>query len=161
MAKVINEKEFKESLSRFPTGVSVVTTISGAKLVGFTANSFTSVSLIPPMVSFCLDNQAGCMDHFSNSDVFAVSILAANQEEISKHFSSGQQNKFTNINYEIGTDTRCPLIGGAICYIECSKVHEFAGGDHTIFLGKVISTKINNNLNPLIYFAHKYFKLEQ
>ncbi|MGI4775761.1 MAG: flavin reductase family protein [Janthinobacterium lividum] len=160
MAQVVNEREFKESLGRFPTGVSVISTVFNREPFGFTANSFASVSLKPPMVSFCLDSKAGSLKAFLQSDVFAVSILAENQEELSRHFSSGKHDKFSNTNYDLGAVTNCPLIHGAICYIECTKIHEFKGGDHIIFVGEVISTDIKNDFSPLVYFSHKYCGLK-
>ncbi|MCC8369065.1 MAG: flavin reductase family protein [Rickettsia endosymbiont of Oxypoda opaca] len=160
MASTVKNDEFKNAMSRFPTGVTVITTSYNNKFFGFTANSFTSVSLTPPLVSFCLDEKAFSVDGFSNSDKFAISILAENQADISKHFSKHQLNKFLNISYTQGEYTGCPLIDEAICHVECRKVTSYNVGDHIIFIGEVINTAIKNDSNPLLYFLKSYQELK-
>jgi flavin reductase (DIM6/NTAB) family NADH-FMN oxidoreductase RutF len=160
MASKVKEDDFKKAMSHFPTGVTVITTSYDDKLFGFTANSFTSVSLKPPLVSFCLDKKSFSNHSFSNSEKFAVSILTENQIDISKHFSMHHLEKFLNIPYEIGEYTSCPLIDGAICHIECRKVTSYEAGDHLIFIGEVVNTAIKNNLKPLLYFLKSYQELK-
>ncbi|MFY9589412.1 flavin reductase family protein [Rickettsia endosymbiont of Halotydeus destructor] len=160
MVSTIKEEAFKKAMSRFPTGVTVITTSYDSKLFGFTANSFTSVSLKPSLVSFCLDEKAFSIDGFNNSDKFAVSILAENQIDISKHFSRHQSDKFLNISYTQGEYSECPLIDGATCHIECQKVTSYNAGDHIIFIGEVIHTAIKNDSNPLLYFLKSYKELK-
>ncbi len=94
MASTVNSERFKQALSTLPTGVTIITTLYNNKLFGFTADSFTSVSLLPPLVSFCLDKQAFSMSAFTSSKYFAVSILAEDQEDISRHFSKFNTDKF-------------------------------------------------------------------
>lgn len=159
MARVVDSEQFKASMGKLPTGVTVISTVLSNELFGFTANSFTSVSLKPPLVSFCLNKAAGSLEAFRKSSNFAVSVLAENQSVLAKHFSTGQSDKFHNQDYQLGSVSNCPLINGAICWIECEKVSEYNGGDHIIFIGKVIKVKINNNLKPLIYFARGYRNL--
>lgn len=156
----MNSQRFKESLSRLPTGVSIITTQYQNKLYGFTANSFTSVSLNPPLVSFCLDKSAKSMTAFRCSKIFAVSILAENQESLSRHFAKGSDHKFLSVDYQIGQLSKCPLINGAICWIECEITYQHEGGDHIIFIGEVKVSTINNNSNPLVYFAHQYRQIK-
>ncbi|WPY01371.1 Flavin reductase family domain protein [Candidatus Trichorickettsia mobilis] len=143
-----------------PTGITVVSTNYERQLLGFTANSFTSVSLSPPLILFCLNKNAGSIAAFQSSSVFAISILAANQVEISKHFSTSQPNKFSSINYQIGKITSCPLIIDAVCWVECKKYQEYEGGDHLIFVGEVLNTTINNDRQPLVYFSRNYRELK-
>nr|WP_253308092.1 flavin reductase family protein [Rickettsia endosymbiont of Ceutorhynchus assimilis] len=160
MASTVKNDEFKNAMSRFPTGVTVITTSYNNELFGFTANSFTSVSLTPPLVSFCLDEKAFSIGGFSNSDKFAVSILAEDQSDLSKHFSKHNLDKFLNISYELGQYTACPLINGAICHIECRKVASYKAGNHIIFIGEVINTAIKHNSKPLLYFLKSYQELK-
>lgn len=156
----MNSTDYKEALGKLPTGISIITTKFNDQLFGFTASSFTSLSLNPPLILFCLSKKAGSINAFRQNEKFAISILAENQLAISKHFSSVKQDKFTHIAYQLGIYSNSPLIIDAVCWIECDKVQEYEGGDHIIFVGEVKSTCINNNLNPLIYFARNYRQLE-
>lgn len=152
--------EYKAAVGKYPTGVTVVTTIQDKTKYGFTANSFTSVSLEPPIVSFCLSRKAGSFNAFQNSDNFAISILAADQENISNHFASKAVNKFAEINHYCGYRSNCPIIEGAVSYIECKKLNMIEAGDHTIFLGEVLAVKICNDKQPLLYFARGYHAID-
>lgn len=153
---LVRSKEFKEAVGKFPTGVAIISTVDNGDLWGFTANSFVSVSLSPPLVSFCLDKESGSFAAFSRAEYFAVSILAGNQADIAKHFAHKSSNKFVNIDYKIVDFSGVPLITGAICFIECQKYNQFECGDHFIFIGKVMKTKVNSKKSPLLYFAKSY-----
>lgn len=122
MASIVNSAQFKKALSTLPTGVTIITTLYNNKLYGFTANSFTSVSLLPPLVLFCLGKQSFSMSAFVGSEYFAVSILAENQEDISRHFSKFNTDKFAGISYDLGRITRCPLIEGAVCHLSATSL---------------------------------------
>lgn len=156
MVGTVTRSRFKEAMSRFPAGVTVITTNQDNRLFGFTASSFTSVSLKPPLILFCLNKNSFSINGFEKSNKLAVSILAENQYEISEHFAQSHPDKFAEIAYELGSKTCCPLIKGAICHIECLKYASYDGGDHIIFVGEVINTTIRNDLKPLIYFHKSY-----
>ena len=160
MARAVTANQFKDAMCRFPVGVTVITTAYDNALFGFTASSFTSVSLKPPLILFCLNKDSFSINGFEKSDKFAISILAENQMDISKHFAKPQTNKFAKIAYALGSHTDCPLIEGAICHIECLKHDSYNVGDHIIFIGEVINTAIKNKLNPLLYFHKSYTKLQ-
>ncbi|XVN40616.1 MAG: flavin reductase family protein [Rickettsia endosymbiont of Argas persicus] len=160
MAGTVKEDQFKEVMSRFSSGVTVITTNLDNKFCGFTASSFTSVSLKPLLILFCLHKNASSINSFNKSNKFAISILAENQVDISKHFARSQSDKFASIAYELGSKTACPLIKGAICHIECNKYASYDAGDHVIFIGKVINTVIKNDLKPLVYFHKSYTSLK-
>jgi 3-hydroxy-9,10-secoandrosta-1,3,5(10)-triene-9,17-dione monooxygenase reductase component len=149
-------EEFKAAVGKFPTGVAVVSTKFQDQLCGFTSNTFTSVSLEPSLVSFCLDKKAGSIGAFLRSDHFGISILSADQVDISKHFASKIIDKFDGINYKIASATGVPLINEAVCTIECIKYQQIECGDHYIFIGEVKKTSIDNTKAPLIYFAKSY-----
>lgn len=160
MARTVTISQFKEAMSRFPSGVTVITTNFGKQFFGFTASSFTSVSLKPPLILFCLNKNSYSIGGFEKSDKFAVSILAEHQTDISEHFAQSRPNKFTEIAYELGAATACPLIDGAICHIECRKYASYEAGDHIIFIGEVINIVIKNDLKPLVYFHKSYANLK-
>jgi flavin reductase (DIM6/NTAB) family NADH-FMN oxidoreductase RutF len=160
MASKVNSEQFKQSMSILPTGVNIVTTIHNKKLFGFTASSFTSVSLSPPLILFCIDKQSSSFEAFVNSTNFAVSILSQEQVGISRHFSKHNPDKFIDISYNLGVYSYCPLISGAICHIECKRFNCHEGGDHIMVIGEVINTIINNNSEPLVYCLRKYRELK-
>lgn len=160
MLDTIKAEEFKKTMSTFATGVTIISTIVGQELFGLTANSFTSVSLSPPLISFCLDNKSFSLKGFKLSKKFAISILAENQILLSQHFAKLHYDKFANIPYFLGEYSNCPLIEGAVSYIECDKINEHEAGDHIIFIGQVKSTIIQNNLKPLLYFSRSYRELK-
>ncbi|WP_341757113.1 MULTISPECIES: flavin reductase family protein [unclassified Candidatus Tisiphia] len=156
MASIVNSEQFKQALSTLPTGVTIITTLYNSKLFGFTASSFTSVSLLPPLVSFCLDKHSFSISAFASSECFAVSILAENQEDISRHFSKFSTDKFAGISYDLGQTSNCPLIKGAVCHIECNKFSQYEVGDHVILIGQVINTIVNSNVKPLVHCLRQY-----
>ena len=152
----MNSDIFKNALGRMATGVTVISTIYNGEFFGFTSNSFSSVSLHPSLISFCLEESAHSMKAFAGSSNFAVSILSNEQEEISRHFAAHQLNKFAGISYQMSEQLQCPVINGALCWLECKKVNQYEGGDHTIFIGEVTNIIINQTQDPLIYFNGEY-----
>lgn len=156
----MRSEEFKAAVGKFPTGVTVVSTFFDDKLWGFTANSFTSVSLEPRLISFCLDKEASSFPVFKETSYFSVSVLSSNQSDISKHFASRISDKFRSIEYEIGEYSNSPLISGAISFIECKKYNQFECGDHFIFIGEVGKAVIDETKSPLLYYAKSYTGLK-
>lgn len=152
---------FKAAVGKFPTGVTVISANHANQLVGFTANSFTSVSLNPQLVSFCLNKEAGSFKALSLEQYFAVNILADDQEEISQNFASRKENKFKDIEYELSKLSSAPIISGSISSLECKKYDQIDCGDHDIFIGEVINITINEEKSPLLYFARSYMKISR
>lgn len=152
-------EDFKKAVGKFPTGVCVITTSFNDTLWGFTANSFVSVSLVPPLVSFCLNKDAGSFKAFISSKYFAVNILASDQQEIAKHFSHSLSNKFVNVEYTLSAE-KTPCISGITSLIECKKVNALECGDHFIFIGEVVKINVDDNKSPLLYFAKTYREIK-
>lgn len=151
--------DFKATMRHTAAGVVVISTIDSNEMFGFTANSFTSLSLSPPMVLFCISNNSRSLRAFHRSGKFAVSVLSSNQSEISRNFATCGINKFAEVNYTIGDKSQCPLINDAVCWFECIIKHEYDGGDHTIIIGEVEISQINNDCDPLIYHSGSYHKI--
>ncbi len=155
----MTENDFKAAVGKYPTGVTVISTQYDEQLYGFTANSFTSVSLNPSLISFCLNVKAGSFKAFVNSSYFAINILAADQGEIAEHFAKHISNKFQDVDYTLN-DLAVPLLSGCLSNVECRKYNQIEAGDHYIFIGEVIKTKILvSDKKPLIYYAKNYRKL--
>jgi len=156
---VLND-DFKAAVGKFPTGVTIISTSHNDKLWGFTANSFTSVSLEPRLISFCLNKSAGSFEVFTQTSHFAISILSNHQSELSTHFASKQTDKFASVYYTIGEFSKAPLLNGAVAFIECKKYAQFECGDHDIFVGEVKKVSIDEAKSPLLYFAKSYTEVK-
>jgi len=156
----VRQNEYKAAAGKYPTGVTIISTVHNKAEFGFTANSFTSVSLEPPVVSFCLNTKAGSIEGFQESYYFAASILAADQSDVSNHFASHIINKFDGIDHYYAPNSGCPIINGAVSYIECKKLNMYEVGDHMIFTGEVLAVKVCNDKQPLLYFARGYHGID-
>ncbi|WP_332875207.1 flavin reductase family protein [Variovorax sp. IB41] len=132
-----DRRDFRKALGQFSTGVTVITTraIDGRR-VGMTANSFSSVSLDPPLVLWSLARQAPSVADFTGASHFAINVLAANQHHLSRQFSTPQADKFASVDCCEGT-AGVPLLEGAIARFVCRNVKQYDGGDHLIFIGEV------------------------
>lgn len=148
--------DFRKALGAYPTGVTVVTT-TGADGVprGFTANSFTSVSLTPPLVLVCLAKAAHSHAVFTASSAFAINVLAEQQKGLASLFASKQPDKFQRCDWHAG-DTGAPLLDGAVARFDCN-VHQCVdAGDHTILIGEVQALQHAADERPLGYCRGAY-----
>jgi flavin reductase (DIM6/NTAB) family NADH-FMN oxidoreductase RutF len=151
----IDKTELRRVMGHFATGVTVVTTVSKeGKLHGFTANAFSSLSLVPPLVLVCVDKRAESHDSFRESETFTVNILADDQEDVSRHFAVSGGEKFQAVAYRLGSNG-CPIINGALTYMECKLYAAYEGGDHTIYLGEVEEAETREG-RPLLFFRGGY-----
>ena len=153
----IDKEAFRFALASFVSGVTVVTTHDGNRLHGLTVSAFSSLSLDPPLVLICINKNTASYDAFTKSGVFAVNILADDQEKISRQFASRVPDKFQDIPYYEGWN-KVPVLKGTVASIECSVVQAYEGGDHTIFIGEVQSSVVRDG-QPLSYFRGGYRRL--
>ena len=134
----IDPKELRRALSCFPTGVAVVTTLGpGAAPVGLTVSSFNSVSMEPPLILWSLTRASSSLSAFKAHGAFAVNILSAEQEPLCRHFA-GAGDRFAGVAWRPGIDG-VPVLHGAVATFECRTYAIYPGGDHEIFLGKVLA----------------------
>ena len=132
-----DSKQLRQVLGAFPTGVTVVTTVDDAgKAFGVTANSFSSVSLDPPLVLWSQSNASSSFPAFRDSERFVVNIMAADQVHVANQFAQSGIDKFDGIPVHAGLGG-VPIIEGAAACLECRKVAAYPGGDHTIYVGLV------------------------
>jgi flavin reductase (DIM6/NTAB) family NADH-FMN oxidoreductase RutF len=154
----VSKDEFRAVLSRFISGVTVVTTLGkDHRPAGITVSAFSSVSLDPPLILACIDKRASLHSHLTEGNYFAVNILAEGQQDVSRLFASKDENRFDGARYIRGT-SGAPLLDGALAHIECRVVHAYPGGDHTIIVGEVESTSIAEH-KPLAYYRGDYSRL--
>lgn len=151
----IDPAEFRKALGCYPTGVTVVTTRdAGGVARGFTANSFTSVSLSPPLVLVCLAKAAHSHDVFVATERFAINVLAEDQKSVSSLFASKQPDKFQRCAWHDGS-TGSPLIDDTVAAFECRTHQCVEAGDHTILIGEVLALQ-QGPARPLGYCRGAY-----
>lgn len=156
----VDPNEFKAALGRWGSGVCVITASDGeGRLGGLTASSFTSVSLHPPLVLFCLDRDSTSYDVFERSDGFVVHILAEGQEELSTLFASKSADKFQQVDHRPGAGG-APILSGCLAVMECSAQQKIAAGDHLILVGEVQTVQSNAGA-PLWFYSGAYRKLAE
>lgn len=152
----VNSDQFRDVMGRFATGVTVVTTSNHGRLDGFTASSFTSVSLEPPLVLVCIGKDATCHDAFSGGSCFAINILSAKQADLSVRFSSDVGDRFDGVAHASWV-TGAPILEDALAAIDCTLHAVYEGGDHSILLGRVERLgPIREDADPLIYYRGAY-----
>ncbi|MBM4258849.1 MAG: flavin reductase family protein [Deltaproteobacteria bacterium] len=156
----IDPRELRNVFGAFATGVTIITTKDpNGKPFGLTANSYTSLSLDPPLVLVCVDKKVDCYACFEQSKVFVVNILAEGQDQLSTRFATKGIEKFEGVPTHEGS-VGVPLLDGAMGYIECKLINGFEGGDHTIYVGEVQNASAFGD-RPLLFFKGKYSRLPQ
>ncbi len=153
----MNQLQFREALRNFASGVTVVTTADQDRPAGMTVSAFSAVSLDPPLIQICVDRQAFTHEVIARAGQFAVNILAEDQAHLSRLFASHEQHKFASVSYR-RSDTGLPLLDGVLTALECRVVEAVAAGDHTIYIGEVLTTHIGAGA-PLLYYQLAYHQL--
>ncbi len=152
--------EYRRVVGRFATGVTVVTARLDGEQHAMTCNSFTSVSLEPVLVLFCAEKIARFHDVVLESDAWAVSVLGADQEPVSRHFAlRGREleGQFAELPHAFGPLTGAAVLTGAIATLECRTVSLTDAGDHTVVIGEVLGLGIPDPVgDPLLYFEGRY-----
>jgi flavin reductase (DIM6/NTAB) family NADH-FMN oxidoreductase RutF len=150
----IDEAAFKLAMSHFASGVTIVTTEREGTPYGMTVASFASLSLRPPLVIVCVEKSVKTHDAIAAAGKFGVSMLAAAQGDLSNHFASKLEDKFEGVEVRRG-ELGVPLIPNAICTLECRVTGALPGGDHTIYVGEVVSVGTAEG-TPLVYYRSGY-----
>lgn len=151
----MDERHLRNALGRFVTGVTVITTrTAGGRLEGLTANSFSTVSLDPPLVLWSLRAASSSLASFEQSEHFAVNVLGAWQFALSEHFAKRSPDKFQSVVHAPGLGG-CPLLFGALATFECTKETTVVGGDHVVFFGRIERAAYREG-EPLVFSAGKY-----
>ena len=157
----IDPDTFRSVLGRFASGVTVVTARdSDDRDHGMTVSAFCSASLVPPLVLICVDHAASSHDVLLEATHFAVNVLAAHQEPLSRRFAGlDEQMRFDGIGYSRGT-TGAALLDDALAHIECRRTAHHDAGDHTVVIGEVESAVAHTD-RPLLYYRGGYTQLER
>ncbi len=148
-----SQRELRDALGRFATGVTVVTTLGGHGPLGITANSFASVSLDPPLVLWSPARKSRRFPVFEAASHFAVHVLAAGQQHLAERFS-GPASSFEGLDAEPGIGGS-PLLAGCAARFECRHSARHEGGDHLIVVGEVLRL-VQADLPPLVFWRGRY-----
>lgn len=148
-------RHFRDVLGRYASGVTVVTTVSGGRPVGMTCQSFTSVSLDPPLVAFLPTRQSRAFAAIQRAGHFCVNFLSAGQREVSQQMAGPSDDKFDGIAWT-ESPSGSALLDGVLGYVDCTvhAVHE--AGDHYIVVGKVVDLAVSSDHDPLLYYRGGY-----
>lgn len=158
----ISGDEFKLLLRQFAAGVTIVTFSEGGRKGGLTVSSFSSVSLDPPLVSICVARHLASHDPIARSGAFAVNICTQDQGKLAWDFASGKIDKHALLESVEHTTSELgnPLITGSAARIDCKLVHQFDGGDHTIFVGQVEGGGADDDAETLLFFRGRMGRFE-
>jgi flavin reductase (DIM6/NTAB) family NADH-FMN oxidoreductase RutF len=142
-------------MGRFATGVTVLTVNGpGDRPLGMTASSLASVSLVPPLVSVCVDHNAELHDAILAAPVFVVNILESAQEVLSRRFADQHEDRFDGVGYHRSPEGLV-LLDGALAHLECDRFTAYPAGDHTLIIGRVIGGATGDG-RPLLYYRGGY-----
>ena len=152
--KKINSSLFKSVMSKFTTGVTIITINNNNNYIGKTVNSFASISLNPPLVLFSLGKKSSDLKYFVKSQFFGVNILSRKQKKLSICFSKvkpkwGDAKIFFSKN-------NIPLIKDSVANLSCKNIKSISQGDHIIFICKILESQVNTKLKPLVYLNSNY-----
>lgn len=158
-APAADGRAFRNALSCFATGVTVVAAYDAERgRIGLTVNSFSSVSLAPPMVLWSLRNLSQHLRAFESARHYSVNVLAAAQSEVAKRFASGDEDKFAIGTWResaLGT----PVLEDCAAWFECANTQTHSGGDHRIFIGTVVNFG-HSDEEPLLFHAGRFVSLK-
>lgn len=152
-------RTLRDALGCFATGVTVVTTLDEAgQPVGLTANSFSSVSLDPPLILFCLARSSSNLERFQRAEHFAINVLHIGQQPMSGAFARSSAERFDGVAWETW-DTGAPILSGSLASFECATHQVVEAGDHLVFIGRVTRARFEPRRDPLLYFRGRYRRL--
>jgi flavin reductase (DIM6/NTAB) family NADH-FMN oxidoreductase RutF len=151
----LDVRDYRNALGQYATGVTVVTTMgTDGKRIGITANSFTSVSVDPPLVLWCPSNRTPSLASFESATHFAINVLAADQHVLSRQFATASDDKFAGVVTHEGL-RGIPVIDGAVATFECRTVSRYKAGDHQIYIGEVQRYESTGG-DPLVFHGGQY-----
>jgi flavin reductase (DIM6/NTAB) family NADH-FMN oxidoreductase RutF len=149
-------RALRAALGQYATGVGIVTTRApGGPHIGVTVNSFTSVSLNPPLVLFCLSTRSRLLTTFENAGHFTMNVLAKDQQALSNRFAKPSMNDWDGVPFHPGQND-CAVLDGVAGALECARRAAFPGGDHVIIVGEVTNFTRRSTAEPLVFYQGGY-----
>jgi flavin reductase (DIM6/NTAB) family NADH-FMN oxidoreductase RutF len=153
----VSTDAFRSARRRFASGVTIVTVAAGEEVHGMTASAFASVSLAPPLVLVCLDKTSRTLSLVTETKTFAVNVLRADQQDVSRAFALPGVKPFSSISHRRGANG-APVLDDAIVALECTTYRTFEAGDHEVVLGEVTAASAAAG-DPLVYYDGSYRSL--
>jgi flavin reductase (DIM6/NTAB) family NADH-FMN oxidoreductase RutF len=151
----VDARQFRNALSQFATGVTVITTrLADGSFLGLTASSFNSVSLNPPLVLWSLGQSANSLPVFTGNSHYVINILAADQAALAEKFSKPAKSRFEGVDFTL-SPTGLPVLAGAAAWFECHNRSRYPEGDHVIFVGEVECCNVLPR-EPLIFHGSRF-----
>jgi flavin reductase (DIM6/NTAB) family NADH-FMN oxidoreductase RutF len=150
----VSELAFRQAISHFATGVTIVTTTYEGRPAGLTASAVCSLSVDPVLLLVCIDNRLSTHHAIDASRRFAVNVLGEDGEELARRFAQGAEDKFDGVALREGTDP--PVLADAIAHFVCDVHERVPGGDHSIFIGRVSSCAAEPGRRPLLYYRSTF-----
>jgi flavin reductase (DIM6/NTAB) family NADH-FMN oxidoreductase RutF len=150
----VTERQFRDALAQFATGVTIIAARAPHGFVGFTANSFNSVSLAPPLVIWSLARRSRSLGVFEGAEQYAVNVLAHDQVELARRFSRPHTDRFAGVPFRLGA-AGAPLIEGCAAWLECRHHALHPAGDHMLFIGEVLASA-HRHVPPLLWHGSRY-----
>ena len=156
-----SQAELKNVYARWATGVTIVTARAGDRIHGMTVSAFTEVSLEPPLVLVCIDRTSDTQPVIAEGGVFAVNILARDQEALAKLFAcdEAEDRRFLDLQCETGV-TGAPLLAGSVASLDCRVESAHEAGDHIIYIGQVVGLHLSDG-DPLLFYNRGYCGLAE
>ncbi len=158
----VSPELFRNTLAKFCTGVTIVTTKNQEGMHGLTVNAFTSVSLDPPLILVCIQKNGLSHSTLSECETFVVNILSLEQKELSDRFANpdlDSEERFRDLSFQV-SENGVPILAGNLGHLECRVVNQFEGGDHTIFIGQVENGDFSEGKQPLLFYDSGYAYLK-
>ncbi len=150
------QDRFKATMASYPSGVVVVTTVDAeGRPQGFTATSFTSLSLEPPSVLVCLANKAFCYDAFVRSSHFVVNFIDADESALATAFARAGTDKFSQARFHLG-EQGVPVLGDAVATVHCQTHTHFVVGDHAVLVGQVQDSSVHVERDVLVHYRRQF-----
>ena len=150
--------DFRRVLGQFATGVTIITAMDGDEPAGVAANSFTSVSLDPPLVLFCVGRTSSTWPRIESARKFAVNILGEHQEEVCRLFATKGADRFGQVSWRLGVGGS-PVLDECIAFLDCEFWNEYDGGDHIIVVGRVLDLGVTHDAGPLVFYQGQYGRM--
>jgi len=158
----VSPELFRNTLAKFCTGVTIITTKNQDGIHGLTVNAFTSVSLDPPLILVCIQQNGLSHSTLSECETFVVNILSLEQKELSDRFANpalDSEERFRDLSFQV-SENGVPILAGNLGHLECRVVNQFEGGDHTIFIGRVENGDFSEGKQPLLFYDSGYAYLK-
>ena len=157
---IFDSIELRNAFGLFTTGVTIITANpEGYEPFGVTANSFSSLSLDPPLLLWSLQKNSDTWDAFEATTQFAVNILTTDQQDMSNRYATKGDHDLAADEYTLG-DSGCPILTSCIASFECESTERYEGGDHIILIGKVLELNCNDpDAQPLLFQRGQYRSL--